>query len=323
MSGIDTSGPDVSVVIVSYNTCELLRACLESVERSEGTALEVFVVDNASADNSVAMVRAAFPAVRLTVNRENLGFAAANNLALPAARGRYVLLLNPDTVLGPDTVAGLVAFADAHPDVGICGPRVVNEDGSLQSCGYRFPTPLDEIRQSKNVDRWLRAVIGEQPPLSEPRVPCDVDWVDGCCFLIRRTTIDQIGLLDEQYFLYGEELDWCRSARRAGWRVCAVPSVSMAHLLGRSVAQVRAEGLALLVETRLRYYRKHDGLLVALAMSVVNTLGFLKRWRDEPDKNRAKMRGVRSWWRSLVSSAPRGRHSTNGRPAVATRRAEP
>jgi hypothetical protein len=288
--------PDVSVVIVSYNTRALLEAALSSLLASERVRLEVFVVDNASRDGSPEMVERTFPAVRLIRNPENRGFAAANNLAFPLARGRFVLLLNPDTIVQPSTVARLAAYLDSHPEVGITGPRVLNADGSLQSCGYWYPSLLREIRLSKKVNRALRVVLGDEPPDPDPWMSMDVDWVDGCCLMVRRAVIDRIGLLDEQFFLYAEELDWCRSARNAGWRIATCPAAEMTHLQGKSSEQVKASALSLLVETRLRYYRKQDGLPTALLVSAVYALGFAKQWRAEPEKNRAKMTGVRRWW---------------------------
>jgi GT2 family glycosyltransferase len=305
--------PDVSVVIVSYNTKALLDACLHSLFASARVSLEVFVVDNASPDGSADHVAKIFPAVTLVRNAENRGFAAANNLAIPQTRGRHVLLLNPDTCVRPDTVATLAAFLDADPDVGITGPRVLNADGTLQSCGYWYPTLRDEILLSRNVRRFGRLLLGE--PAGDPGTTgaTRVDWVDGCCLMIRRRAIEDIGLLDEQYFLYAEELDWCRTARKAGWQIATCPSAEMTHLRGQSSDQVKAPALALLIETRLRYYHKQDGLLAALLVSAVYALGCARRWRAEPEKSHAKMRGVRRWWQALRGAAPATRH----RPAVA------
>lgn len=295
-TGASPPVPNVSVVVVSFNTCRVLEACLRSLVSSRGVRLEVFVVDNASTDGSAEMVEREFAAVKLVRNPENAGFAAANNLAIRSSRGRYVLLLNPDTLVGPDTVATLAAFLDAHPEVGITGPRVLNADGSLQSCGYWYPTLLGEIRLSKNVNRILRLVLGGARPDPDATQPTHVDWVDGCCLMIRRAVIDQIGLLDEQYFLYAEELDWCRSARKAGWQIVTCPAAEMTHLRGTSTEQVKDAALAGLVETRLRYYRKQDGLVTALLVSLVYAAGCARRWRAEPEKNRAKLAGIRHWW---------------------------
>jgi GT2 family glycosyltransferase len=297
--------PDVSVVIVSYNTRAMLDDCLRRVMDSRDVALEVFVVDNASSDGSADHVAATFPDVHVIRNPDNRGFAAANNVALGRARGRHLLLLNPDTLVEPGTIATLARVLDARPGVGITGPKVLNRDGSLQSCGYWYPSLREEILRSRNVRKLARLVLGE--PRDQPAADraSDVDWVDGCCLLIRREVIQRIGLLDEQYFLYAEELDWCRSARKDGWIVTTCPDAHMVHLQGQSTQQVKAAALALLVETKLRYYRKQDGVATALIVGLVYALGCARRWTVEPEKSRAKLRGVTNWCRALASPGRR------------------
>ncbi len=309
-AGTESMPPDVSVVVVSFNTCRVLEACLRSLAASEGVRLEVFVVDNASTDGSAEMVAREFPEVSVLRNSENHGFAAANNLAIARSRGRHVLLLNPDTLVTPQTVATLARFLDAHPDVGVTGPRVLNGDGTLQSCGYWYPTLVREIRQSRSANRILSLVLGDEVQDPDPTRPTPVDWVDGCCLMIRRETIDQIGLLDEQYFLYAEELDWCRSARKAGWNIVTCPVAEMVHLRGQSTDQVKEAALARLVETRLRYYRKQDGLATAILVSLVYVAGCARRWRDDARKNRAKLAGVWHWWANGLWGRPGGRRLT-------------
>jgi N-acetylglucosaminyl-diphospho-decaprenol L-rhamnosyltransferase len=304
--------PDVSIVIVSFNTRELLRACLKSVMASNAVSLEVFVVDNNSSDKSAEMVEAEFPRVTLIRNSENRGFAAANNLALPRAAGHYVLLLNPDTVVQSDTLIRLVAFMDSQPSAGICGPKVLNSDGSLQSCGYTYPTILSEIRQSKNINKLIRLFVGEAPTFPPTDQPRQAEWVDGCCLMIRRSVIEQIGLLDEQYFLYAEELDWCFNAHKHGWAIYTVPSAQMTHHQGKSSEQKRDSSLALLIETRLSFYRKNYGALNALMISIVYVLGCLKQLNREPQKSKVKLRAVMHWlaWEFIPAPVvPRSRAS--------------
>jgi GT2 family glycosyltransferase len=291
---------DVTVVIVSLNTRDLLAACLRSVFESTGLTFEVFVVDNGSKDGSALMVASDFPAVELICNRENRGFAAANNIAIRNAVGRYVLLLNPDTEIEPDTLRHMISFMDDRADVGICGPRINFPDGRFQSCGYRFPTLISEIRQSKNIDRIIRAIVGPEAPLLVQEAPFQADWVDGACFLIRREVILQVGALDEQYFLYAEELDWCFRARKGGWRIFALPHVRMIHHQGQSSAQMSDFSLALLVETRLRYYRKNYGLSSALLTSVVYVAGCLRQMNRNRHRETVKLRATLRWWRSLL-----------------------
>ena len=299
---LETERFDVTVSIVSLNTRALLADCLRSVMATTGVGYHVHVVDNGSSDGSTAMVAVDFPEVRLTPSGSNRGFAAANNCAIREADSRYVLLLNPDTLVSPETIGDLIAFMDEHPQVGICGPRIVFPDGRFQSCGYRFPTLMSEIRQSKNVNKVLRVLIGDEPALAMKPVPYDVDWVDGACLLIRRETLREIGLLDEQFFLYAEELDWCFRARKGGWRICAVPHVQMIHYQGQSSGQMSDFSLAHLVDTRLRYYRKNHGLPMAAVTSVVYAAGCIKQLRRDRRKARVKLHATLRWWRTLVTA---------------------
>lgn len=291
--------PLVTVVIVSYNTRDLLRECLRSVFASERVDLDVIVVDNGSSDGSVAMVADEYPAVRLIENRENLGFAAANNVAIPQGGGDAVLLLNPDATVLPETIAALVAVLDAHPRAAACGPRILNPDGTLQSCGYPFPTLWREVRQSRRVNQLLALALGPLPAARPPVVSSEVDWCDGACLMVRRAALDQVGLLDEQYFLYGEELDWCFNAHRAGWTIAVAPEVSATHHRGQSSVGNTPAVDARLVETRLRYYRKNHGLGTAYAAAGVMGAGFLKQRRKDPQGSHAKLEGIRRWRRSL------------------------
>lgn len=296
------SGPDVAICIVSFNTRDLLAACLHSVYESQGVTFDVHVVDNGSSDGSAEMVAREFPRVHLVRNPVNAGFAAANNLVIQPSAGRYVLLLNPDTVVRPGTLAQMVRFMDAHQETAVCGPRILYGDGRFQSCGYRFPTLMGEIRQSKNVDKVLRRLIGEEPVIEVRPEPFEVEWVDGACFLMRRETIDQIGALDEQFFLYAEELDWCYRARQAGWRIFALPHVEMVHYQGQSSSQISDFSLALLVETRLRYYRKHHGVPMATVTSLVYVAGCLKQLGRDEHKARVKLRATAHWWRTMLAA---------------------
>jgi N-acetylglucosaminyl-diphospho-decaprenol L-rhamnosyltransferase len=213
-----------------------------------------------------------------------------------------VLLLNPDTEIQPDTLRRMVAFMDANGTVGICGPRIHFPDGRFQSCGYRFPTLLSEIRQSKNIGGLLRRVLGPEATVRVEERPFEVDWVDGACFLIRRDVIAEVGDLDEAYFLYAEELDWCFRVRKAGWTIVALPDVTMIHYQGQSSAQMSDFSLAHLVETRLRYYQKNHGLSVATLTSLVYLAGSARQWNRNPRKEKVKMRATLRWWRSLLTA---------------------
>jgi N-acetylglucosaminyl-diphospho-decaprenol L-rhamnosyltransferase len=308
-------GSSVSVVVVSYNTRDLLRQCLQSVFASVHRPAEVFVVDNASADGSTLMVAAEFPVVTLVALDRNLGFGAANNVALRRCRSPYVLLLNPDAVLAPDALGALVAALDARPGAGVVGPRILNPDGSLQSSGYHFPTLLTELRTSKRVDAAITALSGPAAPLPHPTDVTDVDWCDGACMLVRQAAIEQVGGFDEQYFLYTEELDWCFNARKAGWSIVVEPRAVVWHHRGQSSVATNgvSVSISLLVETKLRYYRKNHSMLTAMAAAAVMGAGFVKTRRRDPAA-RAKLEGIARWWRS-VGQAPAGRAGSSAGPA--------
>ncbi|MGE0448462.1 MAG: glycosyltransferase family 2 protein [Vicinamibacterales bacterium] len=288
------ANPDVSISIVSYNTVTALRACLHAVRTSTGVACETTVVDNASADGSADMVAREFPDVRLIRNAENRGFAAASNQGLDGARGRHLLLLNPDAVVTPSAIASLARFLDAHPDVGVCGPRVLLADGTLQSCGRTFPTVFSILRQSRSVDRlasWLGSPVDDRPPSS----PSACDWVEGACLLIRRDVAARIGPLDERFFLYAEEMDWCHAAQEAGWKVFVLPDVNVSHHQGASTRQVELTSLTHLVKANLQYFEKRRGRVVAWLVAAITVAGYGRQLLTEPRPARAKIAGVRAW----------------------------
>jgi N-acetylglucosaminyl-diphospho-decaprenol L-rhamnosyltransferase len=267
--------PELSVVVVSYNTRGLLRQCLASIPVSD--AIEILVVDNASADGSADMVVEEFPRAVVIRAPRNLGFAAANNVALARSRGAAVMLLNPDAVLTPGALDLLVGYLREHSEVGIVGPTLRYPDGRFQSSGFEFPSVLSELRQSRSVD-WLLCKLGSRRAVPSPETTAiEVDWVDGACLLVRREVIETVGPLDEQFFLYGEEVDWCYRARRAHWHVVAVRAATVVHHQGQSSKGSSRATVAYLTETRLRFFRTHCGLATALLVSAIFAAGCLKQ----------------------------------------------
>ncbi len=258
---------DLSVIIVNWNVRDLLRSCLLSLSSTPSPlcSLETILVDNASSDDSVEMVRGEFPSVQLIVNAENRGFPAANNQGLAVAQGRYVLLLNPDTEVLGSALATLVAYADAHPDVGVVGPQLLNPDGSVQSSRRRFPTLATALFEST----WLQPLaphrlLQRYYLLDQPDdATLAVDWVDGAALLARRAAIAQVGPLDENFFMYSEELDWCRRFRQAGWRVVYLPTAQIVHHRGKSSEQAVAARHIHFQTSKVRYFSKHHGALAA------------------------------------------------------------
>ena len=274
---------DLSIVIVSWNTCRLLDECLDSVRqelalqrKKMNLRAEVFVVDNGSTDGSVEMVHSRYPEVALIANSHNPGFAGANNQALVAARGRYSLLLNPDTVVLPDGFGALVRFMDDHPHAGAAGSRLLNADRTLQPSCSPAPTLARELWRMFHID-WLYP-YGEYDmrrwPLTEPR---PVDSVQGAAMLVRRSTQDQVGLLDAGYFMYSEEVDWCTRIKRAGWEIYWVPSSQIVHYGGQSARQVADAMFLQLYRGKIQYFHKHWGRLATGAYKLVLGLATLAR----------------------------------------------
>ena len=269
---------DLSIVIVSWNVRDLLRRCLLSIQSTnlptyqptnlpiyQSTNTEIIVVDNGSADDSVGMMRAEFPGVHLIANTNNRGFPAANNQGLAIAQGRYVLLLNPDTEVGGDALATMIAFADARPDVGLIGPQLLNPDGSVQSSRRRFPTLLTAFCESTWLEGYApRRLLERYYVLDRPDgVMQDVDWVTGAAMMARREAIEQVGPMDAGFFMYSEELDWCRRFREAGWRVVYLPTAQIVHHVGKSSEQVLPARHIHFQTSKVRYFRKYHGPLIA------------------------------------------------------------
>jgi N-acetylglucosaminyl-diphospho-decaprenol L-rhamnosyltransferase len=260
---------DLSIVIVSWNVRDLLRRCLHSIlDVSHSMHVEVVVVDNASTDGSSDMVQAEFPGVHIVANSENRGFPAANNQGLAVAQGRYVLLLNPDTEVIEDGLATLAAFAEAHPDVGMVGPQLLYPDGSVQSSRRRFPTLATAVFESTWLEPYaLRRLLKRYYVLDRPDDAVqDVDWVTGAAMMARREAVEQVGPLDEGFFMYSEELDWCRRFREAGWRVVYLPTARVIHHEGKSSEQVVTARHIHFQTSKVRYFRKHHGRIAAEAL---------------------------------------------------------
>jgi hypothetical protein len=254
--------PDLSIVILSWNVRDLLRACLNSLPLAQSN-IEVTVVDAASDDGSAEMVRAEFPGVKVIASPENLGYARGNNLGLRAATGRYVLILNPDTEVMGDALAQMLAYMEANPRVGVLGPQVLYPDHTLQSTRRRFPslavavfesTWLQPLAPRRLLDRYYARDLPDD-------AISDVDWVVGAALVVRREACEQVGGFDEGFFMYSEELDWCRRMRAAGWQVVYFPPARIVHHAAKSSAQVPAATHIRFNASKVRYFRKYHGAL--------------------------------------------------------------
>jgi N-acetylglucosaminyl-diphospho-decaprenol L-rhamnosyltransferase len=249
---------DLSVIIVSFNTRDLLRACLASIPpAATGLTWEAIVVDNASGDGSLAMVAGEFPETVLIRNPANRGFAAANNQALAISRGRYVLLLNSDAALLPGSVAALIDHCETHPRCGLVGAQLRNGDGSFQASYADFPSLTGELLLLTTLSRWLRPATFPSYPETESQAARTVDWVFGACMLARRAAIAQVGGLDEEYFMYTEETDWCYRFRQASWTVDYQPAARVLHWSGQSANRVPERKRGHLYRSKWLFMRKH------------------------------------------------------------------
>jgi len=238
-AGVAPGAIDVSILIVNYNTCDLLRQCLRSIfMEDQGLELEVLVVDNGSTDRSGEMVTREFPEARLIRNSRNLGFSVANNTAMREARGRFLLLLNSDTIVLPGTLRRIVDYLEQNPEVGVAGCRLVRPSGEIDyACRRSFPTPLVSLTRFVRLNRLFpRSRLFARYNLTylEERGTYEVDSVVGAFMLLRREVVDEVGGLDEDYFMYGEDIDWCFRIKRANWKVAYVGDTDIIHYKGAS-----------------------------------------------------------------------------------------
>ena len=300
---------DVSVVVVSWNTRELLRQCLQSIYTNTGELrVEVLVVDNASTDGSPELVASEFPAAVLLRNERNWGFAHANNQAIARSQGRHVLLLNSDAVLLSGALQVMTTFLDQRADVGVVGAMLLNPDRSFQWSYADFPSFRGELLLATGLSRLVCPTTYPSYPPTQSRETRAVDWVSGACLMARRAAIDAIGLLDEDYFMYTEETDWCYRMRAAGWQVYFLPRAEVVHWSGRSAANVPERKRSQLYRSKWLFLRKHRSRLVAWsfarairAASLAKLVGWTLRSlsTDQAARERARQH-VRSY-RVLLS----------------------
>jgi len=252
----------LSIIIVNWNARAMLADCLGTVLDGLDPRLdEVIVVDNGSADGSADTIARAFPTVRLIRNADNRGFAAANNQALAVARGRYVLLLNNDTLVHGDVMSRSCRYLDTHPDTAVMGCRVLNRDGSLQPTCSQYPSLVNLLLLTSGLWRlrWPRFLGRFQLSDWERDSERDVDTVSGCYMLVRKSAIREVGVLDERFFFFGEETDWCKRFRDAGWGVRFAPVGLITHFGSVSARRHNHKRDVMLSKAMVRLHRKHSG----------------------------------------------------------------
>ncbi|MBB6142786.1 hypothetical protein HNQ77_000724 [Silvibacterium bohemicum] len=315
--------PDVSILIVSFNTRVVLRECLESIEReSAGLNVEISILDNNSVDGSPEMVERDFPHVRLVRSHVNLGFGAANNAALEGSRGRYIVLLNSDAFLCPDSLRLAVRHMDENPRAGLAGGKLVGRDFSWQPSARMFPGLLSDLSVMTGLAaRYPKSrVFGYfDCTWADQSVPSEVDWVPGAFSIIRSDVLDKVGFFDPAFFLYSEEVDLCRRIKAAGYQVWYWPDINVIHIGGESSRQVKTLEMsstgAQLVLWRMRstllYYRKHHGAKVWLTKAMEQTLYRLTALRNSFSKDPRRKARAREY-RNLAVLMQRAWQETRG-----------
>ena len=263
----------LSVVFLNYNTRDLTRQALSSVlAAAEGLEVEIFVVDNASADGSADMVAEEFPQVKLICNEANVGFAAGNNVALRQVAGEYALLINTDTIVRRDALRTMVEFLDAHPEAGACGCKILDPDGTLQLDSRRgFPTPLAAFCKMSGLSRLFPKhplIAHYHMTYLDPEQTAEVEVLSGSCMMVRKAAMDQVGLLDEDYFMYGEDIDWCYRFHQAGWKIYYVPTTEIIHFRGES-----GRGVPLRI-----LYRKSRAMSIFVNKHMAQRFRFFPLW---------------------------------------------
>jgi N-acetylglucosaminyl-diphospho-decaprenol L-rhamnosyltransferase len=303
---------DLSVIVVNWNVCELLQHCLASIECNQGNmSLEVIVVDNASSDDSVAMVEQEFPQVHLIASQENLGYSGGNNLGIKEAKGRHLLILNPDTEVVRDALQQMVAYLDGHPAVGAVGPQLLYPDGSVQSSRRRFPRLATAFFDGTPFSiRWFPNNKFEQAyymtDSSDEEIQ-SVDWLTGAALMIRRETWQEVGPLDEQFFIYFEEVDWCHRCRDAGWEIHYLPLAQVVHHEQRSSDQVSTTSWIHACRSRALYFRKYFGVGWGAAVRLFYLINFawflaeeVSRWAIGR-RTEARRQRMHTYWQIVKS----------------------
>lgn len=268
--------PLLSIVVVNWNTRELLRACLRAVFSTvKDMTFEVIVVDNASEDGSADMVEKEFPDAILIRSKENLGFTRGYNLGLRRAKGDFLMIVNSDLELLAGSAAGMIEFLRKHPDVGMVGPKLISPDGTVQINGQRFPTFLREVLgltrlyRHRFIRRWHDMNLAQLR--NDFTVDAEVDALAGACMMLPRAVVDEVGLLDERFFMYYEDVDWCLRVKQAGWKVYYLGDIGVIHVASQSaIVYGLPKANAVLFASQYLYWRKHHGLLRAVILRLLS-----------------------------------------------------
>ena len=309
---------DLSLIIVSWNVRDLLQDCVNSIIVGRGHLnVEVVIVDSASSDGSPQMVQDEFPQdrfpwIHLIACDNNVGFPKGNNIGLKTAVGRHILLLNPDTIVLGAALPQMVNYMDANPDIGVLGPQLLNPDKSVQSSRRRFPTMATAFFESSWLEPYAPAKLLQTyyaEDIADDAV-ADVDWVMGAAMLVPAHVVTQIGGMDEAYFMYSEELDWCRRIKDAGWRVVYYPEAKIIHYTGKSSEQAVTARHVNFQRAKLRYFRKYNGRFSAFILRLFLLCNYL--WQIIVEgikwllghKRPLRCQRIRAYWQVVKSGLP-------------------
>ena len=279
---LSTTSVQISVVIVGWNARRYLELCLESLaEALPRRSMEVLVVDNASTDGSAEKIETKFPWVKLLKSKENLGFSKGNNIAIRQCQGRYIALVNPDVIVFPGCLDELAEFLDQNPNVGHVGPRVFNSDMTQQNTCRRFPSLWNNFCSAiglESIFKGFRFFAGEQMFYFSHNRTLSVNVIAGCFSMIRRETFDDVGLLDENLFMYGDDIDWCRRAWNAGWQVVFYPDARAIHHRGKTTAPFPVRFSVAQQRSVLHYWAKHHSIVGVCGIRSIMFLHHLLRY---------------------------------------------
>lgn len=296
----------LSIVIVNWNVKQLLEDCLNSIFRTlDNLDFEVIVVDNNSSDGSAEMIKGKFPSVILIENKENLGFGAANNQGIRISKGEYVLILNPDTIIFPNALKSLIAFLDQNPKIGAVCPKILNSDNTVQlSCIRKLPTLLSEFFELTYLNRRFpkNRIIGDHyMSYCDYNLEREVELLSGCCIMIRKIALEKIGLFDENFFIYGEDMDLCHRIKKAGWKLWYLPPAQIMHFGGESTKQVSDKRIFYSQEAKYAFFKKHFGTgkaflycLVAFFAVICVYLGYVFLYPLSSKQNKIKLKNLLS-----------------------------
>lgn len=296
---------DISIIIVSWNTKDILLKCLQSLEQETKCLLtEIIVVDNCSTDGSPEAVKIAFPEVKLIKNTSNLGFAKANNIGILNSSGRYICLVNSDVIVQKECFKPILEYMDDHPEIGILGPQVLNPDHTIQNSCRRFPTLQNSLFGAFALQRIFQHshLAGEFNSNALPQDrPSNIDVIYGCFWMVNGKALDSVGLLDDEFFIFGEDIDWCKRFWEAGYRVVYFPLVSVIHYSGASSSNSPVKFYIEMQRARLQYWEKHSNFetyacswLIMFAHHLLRLLPFLFIYFIRPSNKKSALKFEKS-----------------------------